>query len=591
MIRYTNGVSSPVRRFAGALLPVVMALGACHPQPPSQEPARAHIRLSLDRILGPSRPLLVGQNFNYFDRAGHTWDVSNERFYPAVTDALREEHPSILRYPGGLHGNSHHFDQTIGPLDRRTDQATLDGDTTPYTGVDEFMALVEGTPGAQALNIVSMINSREYGGGTPEEAAAWVAYCNASTDDTTTIGVDAFGKDWHTAGYWATRREENGHAAPYGVTWWELGNEVNIDYVEPNPLHEAAMMTAESYVSLAGDFITAMRAVDPSIKIVLTGGARPAYGQPMEDLPSMAGGGPWAETVYGGLSGRFDAVALHLYSPIAPELPDLPSLQRDEDLYVHTAFAYDRLVNEPFITQTGEWLDRYAPGASIWVTEFSPAPALDHGAGFDLLSALLTADMIMGYAGSPNVEASQKYGFNTGGYGSIFAGDGRSMSGRTFHDVVFNEGELVRFPVHWALSMFADSAIAHQGGQLLQAEVEVDETQFYLDDVGSSLSYPAVRAVAAVTEDGHTVDVLMLNTNIDSSIRVDIDVDGTTAVTARQLNTWNRDGIDALLREENVGQAHVTVRDIDPPEITSHGLSTDLAPHSLTLLRVTLGGG
>ena len=47
--------------------------------------------------------------------------------------------------------------------------------------------------------------------GTPQEAAAWVAYCNASTNiygttNDVTIGVDAEGNNWQTAGYWAHMR-------------------------------------------------------------------------------------------------------------------------------------------------------------------------------------------------------------------------------------------------------------------------------------------------------------------------------------------------------------------------------------------------
>ena len=79
--------------------------------------------------------------------------------------------------------------------------------------------------------------------GSPQEAAAWVAYCNASTNiygttNDVTIGVDAEGNNWQTAGYWAMIRAASplaqndgynflriNHPAPVGIKYWEIGNE------------------------------------------------------------------------------------------------------------------------------------------------------------------------------------------------------------------------------------------------------------------------------------------------------------------------------------------------------------------------------
>jgi len=47
------------------------------------------------------------------------------------------------------------------------------------------------------------------GNGTPEEAAAWVEYCNGSAD--TPMG---------------RLRAGNGHPKPYNVRIWEIGNEI-----------------------------------------------------------------------------------------------------------------------------------------------------------------------------------------------------------------------------------------------------------------------------------------------------------------------------------------------------------------------------
>ena len=83
-----------------------------------------------------------------------------------------------------------------------------------------------------------------YGSGSPQEAAAWVAYANGDaalygTTNDLTLGVDASGRDWRTAGYWARLRTltaasnpDNqydflalGRSAPLGIKHWEIGNE------------------------------------------------------------------------------------------------------------------------------------------------------------------------------------------------------------------------------------------------------------------------------------------------------------------------------------------------------------------------------
>ena len=40
-----------------------------------------------------------------------------------------------------------------------------------------------------------------YGSGTPEQAAAWVAYANGSPGNTLALGTNAKGRNWQTVGY------------------------------------------------------------------------------------------------------------------------------------------------------------------------------------------------------------------------------------------------------------------------------------------------------------------------------------------------------------------------------------------------------
>ncbi|MDB6139762.1 MAG: putative alpha-L-arabinofuranosidase, partial [Verrucomicrobiaceae bacterium] len=128
----------------------------------------------------------------------------------------------VLRHPGGSLSDEY---------DWQTDQGVL----TPWfqwsgsTAVFLQMAAARGAQGCITVN---------YGTGTPEQAAAWVAYCNAAATSTTALGTDAKGRDWKTIGWWAGLRGASplpaddgfnflriAHPAPFGISYWEIGNE------------------------------------------------------------------------------------------------------------------------------------------------------------------------------------------------------------------------------------------------------------------------------------------------------------------------------------------------------------------------------
>ena len=99
-------------------------------------------------------------------------------------------------------------------------------------GTDEFLRLMELVQGEPLLE-VNLIS------GTPERAAAWVEYCNGSE---------------HSLN--GRKRARNGHPKPYGVTYWELDNEV------------WRRFSAAQYAAECRRYAAAMRAVDPKIKLM-----------------------------------------------------------------------------------------------------------------------------------------------------------------------------------------------------------------------------------------------------------------------------------------------------------------------------------
>jgi hypothetical protein len=171
----------------------------------------------------------------------------------------------IIRVPGGSNSDEYHW----------VTNKSLSNTWTWATGFDGFTRLITGA-GTQAFVTAN------YGTGTPQEAAAWVAYANANpalygTASDLVIGVDANGTDWLTAGYWANLRAsmplstDDGHnflrisrTAPIGIRYWEIGNEV---YGSWETDQQAVAHDPYTYAVRAAEYLAMMKAVDSTISV------------------------------------------------------------------------------------------------------------------------------------------------------------------------------------------------------------------------------------------------------------------------------------------------------------------------------------
>ena len=161
---------------------------------------------------------------------------------PDVIRMLREAGLPLLRWPGGNFVSGYHWRDGIGPVDARP---TLPNPAWPglevnFFGTDEFIAFCRQV-GCEPMICVNA------GLGAPEEAAAWLEYCNGGPD--TPMGA---------------LRAQNGHPEPYDVRIWEIGNEVHGDW-------QVGWTTAGGYVDRYRRFVAAMRQVDPTVEIVACG--------------------------------------------------------------------------------------------------------------------------------------------------------------------------------------------------------------------------------------------------------------------------------------------------------------------------------
>lgn len=177
----------------------------------------ASISVDAGTILRPIDAAMFGTNITWWQ---------GELDTPRMRQMIQDTRLGLLRMPGGSSSNGMHFDAP-----------------PPWNGYKTTRTLAQVVESVGAEGMVSV----NYGSGSPQEAAAYLAYYNAHVGDPTVIGWgkqwDAstrtwVWKDWKTAGYWAALRAaaplttndglnhlRANHPAPWGFAYWEVGNE------------------------------------------------------------------------------------------------------------------------------------------------------------------------------------------------------------------------------------------------------------------------------------------------------------------------------------------------------------------------------
>jgi alpha-L-arabinofuranosidase len=220
--------------------------------------------------------------------------ADNVQGFRADTIALmREMDCKILRMPGGNFVSGYDWKDTIGDPDRRP--SVLDpvwGALQPNdVGVDELLSLCL-LIGAEPYWCVNA------GFGEPRSGAELVEYVNGDRSTE-----------------WGARRAANGRPEPYGVRYWNIGNEMYGHW-------QLGHMSSAQYAIKHRLFAQAMRRVDPSIYIVAPGGFvdEMTTGQGIivdsgSRLVEYGSERDWAGGMLARCMGSFDALAAHAYQP------------------------------------------------------------------------------------------------------------------------------------------------------------------------------------------------------------------------------------------------------------------------------------
>ena len=285
------------------------------------DPAHATVQVDASQVLATVAQGAFGLHTSVYDD-----QLSDST---AVTPYLNAAGVSTLRYPGGSYSDRYHWAQNaLTPIYGSDPGAcgVLKGELylAAHTDFGAFVktlqsagakALITVNYGTSVANATATLMNGTDGtagrcsdpntAGQPQEAAAWVAYANGDASNTQIIGVDSVGFNWKTVGFWAGLRGSTplavddgynflrvGLTAPLGIVNWELGNEMyyngwdgnrnfeadlHAPFIYPNGYSggtyksrdQVAALSPTAYGTNAIQFIQAMKAVDPTIKIGL----------------------------------------------------------------------------------------------------------------------------------------------------------------------------------------------------------------------------------------------------------------------------------------------------------------------------------
>lgn len=315
-----------------------------------------------------------GLGYGMILKGTHTLD-------PELVAMQKEIGFGSLRYPGGC-GGTHGFDWKKNA-----------GFKGPYCvmGLVEFLAMAESCGADPILGISAQR-------GSPEEAAEYVEFLNAPAD---------------AAHPWAQKRAERGHPAPYGVTWFEYGNESYHGRHAPRgPNGKKGGMLGDidpdDYCDRYLAFRRAMQAVDPKVKLsaCLIGG---------NDL--------WDQKVLRRIGKVADFFIIHTYAQ-APErgADDYLSIFTDRTDYLTNRFARTKAV--------------IGPQAMIGITEFNTRQTQHK----TLTAGLVNLQTLMDFAAEPRIVHADFWQFVNEGFGMVRG----------------ERGAFVKRPNAWAFQLYAN---------------------------------------------------------------------------------------------------------------------------------------
>lgn len=468
--------------------------------------ANAQVTVNLHQTLSTLSRLALGVNDAVWD--GNLLDSQ-------LPNLLHNAGVKVMRYPGGSTADVYHWQTNTTEPGQ--------GYANPNNTFDAFMSVVQATGATPIITV-------NYGSGTPQEAAAWVQYANIT-------------KHYHIK-YWEIGNELYGNGS-YGANW---------EY----DLH--AQKGPAAYANNSLQFIQAMKAVDPSIKI---GAVLTAPGNWPDGVIAPGDTLDWNHTVLSILGENVDFAAVHWYA-------QGPTGESDAGLLAAPANGESTSVSYtpsiPSMVSTLRSLFAQYTGAKasreqIMVTETNSVSYNTGKQTVSLVNALFLAENELTWLenGVANVDWWDVHNGASGGnnnssslYGSAQYGDyGILSNGSCAGAGNCEPAAETPFPAYYGLQIV--SKVIGEGGQI----------------VATSSSQGLVNAFAVKREDGSVV-VLLINT--DPSTTYTVTLSGLHHAGDATVYSYGENSTSVTATNEDGDNASVQV--IAPYSLTAVVLSS-----------------
>jgi alpha-L-arabinofuranosidase len=365
-----------------------------------------------------------------------------------VFQRIKDLQPSFIRWPGGNAAQNYHWMQGVGPRDQRpgwVNHAWWNETESNDFGMDEYIQL------CRKLGVEPSITVNVEGdGATADEAAAWVEYANGPE-------TSKYGR----------MRAANGHPKPYYVKYWEVGNEIFGNW-------EIGHTDAATYARNFNRYAAAMKAVDPSIRLIASGSTL-----------------DWNRTLLQIASPEIDQLAIHFYYGQQEMRGDV------SNLLAHP------LTFDLFYGQMREMLHRYAPDNHIYLTVNEWNTSLPLPAQHTMVSGLYAGSMLNGFERNGDLIASTAVSDLVNGWsGGI---------------IQASRDNLFVTPTYLVNKLYSN----HLGTQRLSTVVRSPT----FDTTFEGKAIPILDAVATRSADGKSLFVKAVNKDLEHGLTVELHVD------------------------------------------------------------------
>ena len=465
-------------------------------------------------ILHAATTNLLGINMAYWDPDAGTTQTQQ---------MLNAAGLDMYRFPGGSSSDDYHFN---------------DADNY-YTGSQTFAGFVQAITADGGTGLVTL----DYGSGSPQEAAAELAYLDGSPTDTTSIGNGIEWNDstsqwqtvnWETVGYWASLRGASPlatndglnflrveHSAAFtDIKYWEVGNEEyggwEIDHhgtltpadAGTGAQHDPATYAAfcETFASLATTILKNAGLPQSTISIGIDSGD-----------PTGGSDNDWTKNVLtDGLADGFVPGFISDHSYMQGPGQESDSFLLD-DTVSNSASVLDWSTRyADYQTVLGQTLGSQASSVQVMATEYNSVYTNPGKQSTSLVNGLFLAesvgsllesgytggfvwDLRNGYSSSGENNSNLLYGWREGGdYGQLgTAGDNSPPT----------TGPYIAYPGYYALQLASE--IIQSGGQVVSTTSNYSDLDVY-----------------AVKESSGDLALMVININPAASLTEQFDLTG-----------------------------------------------------------------